>query len=219
MKIKFYGHACFSITFDDGKKLLIDPYDSAQVGYRSRTFAADYVACSHDHGDHNYLECVLDGYILVDRERGLEQERVKITPIQTSHDNHNGALRGANTMFLVESQGIKIVHCGDLGHELSQEILEQVRGCDILMIPVGGYYTIDATTAAKVTEAIEPLVVIPMHYHTEDCTVDVLAPREDFVEEMKLRDYAISEMTGSEWELDPEDLPRHRRVLLLDYAR
>jgi L-ascorbate metabolism protein UlaG (beta-lactamase superfamily) len=171
MKIEYLGHSCFRL--DDS--LVIDPYKDGSVpGLSPLRISAAKVICSHEHADHSGRECVaIDG----SRECGFE-----IAEVPSFHDDVHGTLRGSNTIFVVKSaNGEKLVHLGDLGHFPSEEQLAAILDADYLLIPVGGYYTIDATTAVKICEAARPRVIIPMHYRTADSGYPEIATVEEFL--------------------------------------
>ena len=128
-----------------------------------------------------------------------------VQTVETFHDDKGGTLRGTNTVHVLAAEGLRVVHLGDLGHELSGEQIAPLRGCDALLIPVGGFYTIDAETAKRVADAIAPRVIVPMHYRHGSHGYDVIATVEDF-----LRLYPADEvhcLDGSSFELTP-DAPR-----------
>ncbi len=170
MKIEYLGHSCFLI---DGC-LLIDPYKDGSVpGLAELRVPAVKVICTHEHADHNGRECVE----LVPGECELE-----ITEVPSFHDDKQGALRGPNTIFVItSSSGEKLVHLGDLGHFPNKEQLKAISDADYLLIPVGGYYTIDATTAVKICEACRPRCIIPMHYRTSVSGYPEIATVDEFV--------------------------------------
>ena len=170
MKIEYLGHSCFLI---DGC-LVIDPYKDGSVpGLAPLRVSAVKVICSHEHSDHNGRECVE----LVPGECELE-----IREISSFHDDQGGALRGPNTIFVVTSgSGEKLVHLGDLGHFPNEEQLAVIADADYLLIPVGGYYTIDAKMAVEICEASRPKCIIPMHYRTAESGYPELATVDEFV--------------------------------------
>ena len=176
MKIEYLGHACFRI---DGS-LVIDPYKDGSVpGLPPLRTQAVKVICSHEHADHSGRECVE----IIPGECGLNVEE-----IPCYHDDKQGALRGPNKIFVVTAPtGEKLVHLGDLGHLLDESILKRIRGADYLLVPVGGYYTIDASAAAEVCKAAMPKCVVPMHYRTATSGYPELNTVDEFV---KLADEA-----------------------------
>lgn len=169
MEIQYVAHSCFVLK-DKNTTLVIDPYEPEQTGYKLPKLSADIVLVTHNHFDHNFVEGVSDYKLVIDKPGEYEVMGVFIYGIPTYHDKNKGSKRGGNIMYLIEFNGLTLLHTGDLGHELSEEALEQLPAVDILLIPVGGTYTIDAQTAAKVISSLEPGIVIPMHYQTDKPT-------------------------------------------------
>lgn len=165
MKIKWLGHACFCITTHAGTTIVTDPFD-ASVGYPVPTCAADIVTESHQHHDHNDISSLSRVGQVLSAPCDVQLGDVHLRTLSAYHDEEQGAKRGENLLFLIEADGRKIVHCGDLGHMLDAEQLEAIRGADALLIPVGGFYTIDAQTAAQICKAVQPRLVVPMHFLT-----------------------------------------------------
>ena len=172
MKIKYLGHACFMLT-DEGKSLLIDPYKDGSVnGLRPIHVIANKVICTHEHADHSGVECATI----------LQPAEFEIQEIASWHDNQHGALRGPNTMFVITMGGLKIAHIGDLGCMLDDEQRAKLANLDVLMIPVGGFYTIDGKTARRVAEKLHPRVTLPMHYKTRYNADWPISGPEEFLE-------------------------------------
>ena len=170
MKIEYLGHACFRID----ESLVIDPYKDGSVpGLAPLRVKAAKVICTHGHADHSGVECVeLDG----------GECNLKISEVASWHDDAGGSLRGPNTIFVITSpSGEKLVHLGDLGHFPDDEQLAAISDADYLLIPVGGYYTIDAATAVKICEAARPKCIVPMHYRTDVSGYPELATVDEFV--------------------------------------
>lgn len=162
MEIKWLGHSCFQIKTKDAT-LVTDPY-SPEVGLQLPRLKADIVLLSHEHFDHNDLSKI-DGEPLIFRTPGeFEAKGFLIKGIGTFHDASQGTERGKNTMFLIDAEGFRLLHSGDLGHHLLESTVEQLGSVDVLMITVGGTYTLGAAGAAAVAKAIEPRIIIPMHY-------------------------------------------------------
>ncbi len=185
MEITYIGHSCFKIKGKD-TTLVIDPYDPKMTGYKLPSLSADVVLTSHEHADHAYLEGVKDYKLLIETPGEYEVAGTFVYGIKTYHDAQQGKERGLNTIFQIVMDEFNLLHLGDLGHELSTETLEKIPDIDVLMIPVGGVYTVDAKTAVKVISAIEPAIVIPMHYQTKDLTglKDKLDDVKVFLEEI-----------------------------------
>lgn len=168
MQIIWYGQACFQITALPQKnnqvKIVIDPF-SEEVGLKVPKLDSDILMITHYHYDHNNLKAVGGNPFIIEGPGEYEIREVFINGIHSWHDSKNGADRGSNTIYTIEAEEMKICHLGDLGQsELSSEQLERIGNVDILMIPVGGTYTIDAKSALKVMSQIEPKIIIPMHY-------------------------------------------------------
>ena len=171
MKLSWYGHSCFLAETAEGS-VLFDPYAPGSVpGLALPALTADLVLCSHGHRDHGWRE----GVRLSGRTPGL---RVEALPCW--HDDKQGALRGENTIHMVEAEGLRLVHLGDLGHPLSPVQLEALGRVDILLLPVGGYYTIGPEIAWQIAQALRPAVTVPMHYRGEGFGYPVIGTVEPF---------------------------------------
>ena len=155
MKITWFGHACFGLE-SEGYRVLLDPYTRVR-GHEELCVAAHKTLCSHEHFDHNAREHI--AMPLIERPCPFA-----IEALDTYHDDQGGAKRGRNTVHILRAEGVTAVHLGDLGHLLTAAQVQRIYGCDVLMIPVGGTYTIDARAAKTVVEQVRPRVVIPMHY-------------------------------------------------------
>ena len=172
MTITWCGHACFLLESSCGS-VVFDPYAPGKVpGWKLPALTADKVVCSHGHADHNWAEGVkLTGRTFTG----------KLTQIPSFHDDRHGALRGENLITLVEAEGLRVVHMGDIGCALTAEQSAALGRVDVLMIPVGGHYTVDAAGAWEITKALAPKIVIPMHYRGADFGYDVIGPVEPFL--------------------------------------
>ena len=169
MKLTWLGHSCFAVE-SGGYRVVLDPY--YVESYPPLHTSANEVLCSHHHRDHDYVDAVEL------TPRGGSPFTVET--VQAFHDDQGGALRGTNTVHVLAAEGLRVVHLGDLGHELSEAQIAPLRGCDALLIPVGGFYTIDAETAKRVADAIAPRVIVPMHYRGEDFGYDELGTLDAF---------------------------------------
>ena len=154
MRISWLGHACFMVEHE-GYRVVLDPFCDVP-GCRDTSVEAEKVLCSHGHYDHHYT----DGVTL----HGGKESPFTVETVATCHDEKGGTLRGENTVHCLRAGGLSVVHLGDLGHLLSEEQAAALRGCDALLIPVGGTYTLDAAGAVAVVQKLQPRVVIPMHY-------------------------------------------------------
>ena len=156
MKITWLGHSCFKLG-SHGYEIILDPYEDDSVpGYTPLREQADQVLCSHEHGDH----C---GVASVTLRRGTPS-RFSVETIASWHDDKEGRLRGNNTIHILDDGQCRVAHLGDLGCDLTQAQKDKLRGLTALMIPVGGFFTINAVQAKKLVDELEPVVVIPMHY-------------------------------------------------------
>lgn len=163
--IRWLGHSCFLISLDDEVKMITDPFDNS-VGYPMPDVTADVCVISHDHFDHNCVSVVKGNPEVVKGTGEKKAKEVNFKGVVAFHDEKKGSLRGENTIFVWELGGMRFAHVGDLGTELSADQIKEMGQVDVLFVPTGGYYTIDAATAGKVVYSLSPKVVIPMHYKT-----------------------------------------------------
>lgn len=182
MIISCIGHAEFLIELENGMRIATDPYD-ASCGYPVIPVKAEAVLVSHGHHDHNAVENVQGVERIIDMagEHTLAPD-VKVTAVPCFHDEARGTKRGANLMFLIETEGLRVAHLGDLGHLPTAEQAAAMAPVDVLMLPVGGYYTIDAQTARETAQLLQAQVILPMHYRTTANADWPIAPVEDFVQ-------------------------------------
>lgn len=172
IKIKWLGHACYKIYFDD-IQCVIDPFEKGYVpGYRDISTSADIILASHKHNDHCGLNEVQQLLRMV--------HGVTVTKVDTFHDDKNGALRGKNIVHVLEYNGIKVAHFGDIGHILTEEQIQQIGNVDVAIVPIGGTYTVRAPEAKTICEQVNAKVIIPMHYRTGGQGFDVLETTEEF---------------------------------------
>jgi L-ascorbate metabolism protein UlaG (beta-lactamase superfamily) len=208
VKISWLGHASFIIE-TAGKKIITDPFDES-VGYPGWGPEGDIVTVSHDHWDHNAVEAV-KGHPRIIKETGsVEAENIKFTGISAYHDKVRGQERGPNTIFRILSEGISLVHLGDLGHVLSPEQVKALGPVNVLLIPVGGKFTINASEAFTIVGQLKPNIVVPMHYNTPHLSFE-LAPVEDFTSRF---DQVVKKPF---LELKADELTQATKVIVLDY--
>ena len=182
MDIKYLGHASFYIKSKD-TRLVTDPYDGS-IGIKFPKVEADIVTVSHGHTDHNQVKLVSGNPLVIEMPGEFEKMGVRVFGYQSYHDKKKGAERGENILYKIEVEGISILHCGDLGVVPDDSFIDQIGEVDILMVPVGGFYTIDPTEAIELIKKIEPDMVIPMHYNQPKLDQKVfanLATVEDFL--------------------------------------
>lgn len=170
--ITWLGHACFMLE-SDSYKILIDPYKDGYVpGLRLQKQCVHEVICSHEHTDHNFREMATILPAL--------PSPFSVTSLETYHDDKNGNLRGKNKIHMLEAHGIKVVHFGDIGCDITDEQCDMLKNVDAVMLPVGGFYTINAEQAKAIIEKLSPRLVIPMHYKTNSFGFDVLQDISEF---------------------------------------
>ena len=216
MKVKYYGHAAFLITSNQGTRIITDPYKPGAFGamnYGKIPDEADVVVVSHDHDDHNDSEG-LPGNPEVLRTPGKRSfHGIEFNGIATFHDSSSGKERGDNIIFSFTVDGINICHLGDLGHALSQNEVKAIGAVDLLMIPVGGFFTIDSKAASEVAGQLNPSIIIPMHFKTGKCEFPI-APVDEFI---KGKANVIA-MSSSEVSLDKGGLPKEMEIIVLQHA-
>ncbi len=217
MKIKWYGHSSFLITGDDGLKIITDPYEpggyDGAVGYGEIPDSADIVLCSHDHADHGYTQAVKGDFQVIDKAGTTSAKGIDFNGVEAYHDTEKGGQRGTVIIFKFVVDDVNICHLGDLGHEIDDETASKIGEVDLLLIPVGGMFTINAKAADRVIETINPKIVIPMHYKTDKCGFP-LARIDEFID----RKRNISLMASDEIKITKETLPKRQMIMLLDHA-
>lgn len=218
MQITYLGHATFLLS-SDGTKILIDPYDE-KVGYPIPSVDADAILVSHEHGDHTNVAMakgkpqVVRGLSEGDWRKIVKQPigKVTVSSVPTYHDDTQGSQRGRNTVFIIEGEGLRIVHLADLGHMLDNSQTTAIGHPDVVMIPVGGHYTIDAAQAKQVLDQIQPRVVIPMHYKTEVNAGWPIGPLENFTGVI-----GQTKNVGHTVTVDKSKLPAAREVWVMSW--
>jgi L-ascorbate metabolism protein UlaG (beta-lactamase superfamily) len=209
MKIKYLAHAAFLITSESGTRIVTDPYETSNaLKHGAIQETADIVTVSHEHGDHNNVSAVKGNPKVV--RASAEVKGIKIKAVPAAHDDKGGSQRGKNTIFCFEVDGINVCHAGDLGHVLTEEQVKAIGKVDVLMIPVGGFFTIDASTAAKVGEQLKPKVIIPMHYKTDKLDFPITGV-DDFLKGKS----NVTRSNDSEIELKAGKLPASAQILVL----
>jgi L-ascorbate metabolism protein UlaG (beta-lactamase superfamily) len=216
MKVKWLGHACFLITSESGLRIITDPYTTGAFGleYAPVAETADIVTVSHDHADHNNVAAVKGNPQVV---RGLgshEAKGIQFKGIATAHDESAGKQRGSNTIFCFTLDGINVCHLGDLGHELSDQTVADIGDVDVLLIPVGGNFTIDGLVANGICKKLAPKLIIPMHFKNARCPSFPVAGVEEFTRERE----QVKAMPGSEIEIKKEQLPTAAETIVLKPA-
>lgn len=211
MKIEYLGHSCFKLTESTGTSVVCDPY-SSEIGYEMPKVEADAVTLSHHHYDHDAVQNVSGSPVVIDTESSYDLPGVEINSVKSFHDGCRGKKRGENVIFKFRMDGIDVCHLGDLGEACSSELIEAILPVNVLLIPVGGTYTIDAEMAKEYVDRIMPDIVIPMHYRTKDCKLDI----DKADEFLKLFDEeTVTEADGSVLELSRSDLNGETGIVLL----
>lgn len=218
MKFTFLGHASFLIETKDGIRIITDPYKSGSydnaIGYAPITEEADIVTITHEHDDHNYVQGIKGNPEIIRGAGTRKVKGIKITGFDSYHDHEKGAQRGKNVIFVFEVDGMRIAHLGDLGHVLSDRQAKNLGRINILMMPVGGFYTIDAAEGWEVVKKLNPQVVIPMHFKTEKLGFPI-AKVAEFAFDAKDADWTEK----SVYEIDKDSLPKELKVVILDPSK
>lgn len=205
MDITYLGHSSFRIKGKDAA-LVTDPYDK-YIGLKFPSVEADIVTISHQHEDHNQAELVSGDKKVVDGPGEYEIKGVSIIGFPSFHDDKKGEERGKNTIYVIEMDGFRLAHLGDLGHPLSDELVAEIGDIDILMIPVGGKFTIDSAQAVSVVQAIEPSITIPMHYQVpglDPKTFSELESVEKFLKEVGITTEVLPKLSVKREDIIPE---------------
>ncbi len=212
MEITYLGHSSFKIK---GKTATVvtDPYD-VKCGKFPKDATADIVTVSHHHFDHDQVKLVGGNPFVIEGPGEYEVKGVSVIGVASWHDDSGGSQRGPNTIYVLEMDGLRVCHLGDLGHQLDEKQLGEMGSLDVVMIPVGGVYTIDAKTAAEVAKQVDPWLIIPMHYQQpglEAATFGKLASVDVFLQEMGKSVEAVPKLTISR-----DKLPQETQVVVLE---
>ena len=214
MKIKWLAHACFLITSRAGTRIITDPYATGSgLNFGPITESADVVTSSHDHFDHNNDAAVKGKPQVV---QGVGQHHAKgldILGVATFHDYARGGARGPNTVFRLTVDGVRVCHSGDLGHTLTPEQVAEIGPVDVLLVPVGGTYTLDAAGATELSSQLRPRMVIPMHFKTKGCGLPI-GGVDAFIKGQT----SVRHVSGSEVEVTAQTLPPSCQIVVLTPA-
>jgi L-ascorbate metabolism protein UlaG (beta-lactamase superfamily) len=216
MEITYLGHSCIRIKGKNGT-VIMDPYDGS-VGMSMSNVSADIVTSSHNHPDHNAVTRVKgtarrEKPFVIDNPGEYEVGGISIFGVPTYHDSSHGTERGRNTVFVVYMEHLRVCHLGDLGHELTDAQKSEIGEVDVLLVPVGGHFTINAEVAVKIISDLEPEYVIPIHYKTDEHNEDVfgdLQPLKKFLDE-----YGIIKEPVKSLEIEADKLPEETEVVVL----
>jgi len=215
MTLKYLGHAAFLIKSKDGKAVT-DPFDPS-IGLKFPTTEADIVTISHGHQDHNYLKGISGEPLVIDYPGEFEKKGIRVTGYKSYHDKKKGEERGENIMYKIDADEINILHCGDLGAVPDDDLIDQVGEVDILLVPVGGSFTIGAEEAVSLIKKIEPQIVVPMHYNREGLNEKVfseLSPVDDFLKKMGID----SPQKESQLTFKKEDMTGEMKVVVMEIS-
>ena len=215
MKIEYLGHSSFKLTESTGTSVVCDPYDGS-VGFEMGKVCADAVTVSHGHFDHNNVNAVEGNPIVLDKECSYDLPGVEIDSIKSFHDRQRGKQRGENLIFKFRMDGIDVCHLGDLGEDCSSELIDLLLPVNVLLIPVGGTYTITAEMAKEYVDRIMPDIVIPMHYKSKDCKLDI-SKVDEFLD--LFDEECVEECEGSELELMRSDFEGGTRVIVFGRSK
>jgi len=213
MEITFLGHSSFKLKGKTGS-VVTDPFDPQMVGLKYSGVEGDIVTVSHEHDDHNQVSLVKSVKKVISGPGEYEILGISILGFPSFHDDKEGSVRGKNTIYVFEIDGLRIAHLGDLGHALSEELVEDLGDIDILMVPVGGEYTIGPNEATNVVSAIEPTIVIPMHYQMPGLkseTFSKLTPVDSFLKEVGLTSENLPKLI-----VKKEELGEDKKVVVLE---
>lgn len=213
MIIEYVGHSCFYITNKEGVRIIIDPYDNT-LGLAPVKKEADVVLITHHHYDHDYTDGVSGSYTMIDAVGSHLAHGVKITGLQLPHDPDGGEKRGFVVAYVIETDGMRLLHMGDVGDIPDDKFFAAIGKIDVLMIPVGGTYTIDAQQAVQVIDRMQPNVTIPMHYKTTHLKLDI-ASVHGFLREVK-KEYDVSHLGSHIFEITADNLKKRGRVVLME---
>lgn len=206
LQIRWHGHACFEITND--VTLVTDPHDGKSIGIPAPNVAGDIILVSHDHYDHNSVKSVEkeDSKVVMD-ERKRTISNVEIRGVESFHDEAHGEKRGKNIIYKFTMDDINFCHLGDLGHEIDEETVQKIGDVDILFIPIGGTFTVDADQAWKVINKIKPRITIPMHYKIGGLSLPITGI-EPFLAKNKFKTLKV----GNEIDIEKDDLPKDPEI-------
>ena len=213
MLLKWFGQSCFLMTSQAGTRVLMDPFGKG-LGYRVPQLQADIVTTSHNHFDHNNIAAVKGNFSHIDTRGTYTHKDIGINGTLTCHDKVQGANRGSNIVFTFSVDGLRVCHCGDLGHVLTPEQMSAIGRVDVLLVPVGGNFTINAAEAMEVRKQLNPAITIPMHFRTRSMGLLGLmfAPVDKFLARAGTPARELEEL----W-VDQESLADNAGIVLLKY--
>ena len=218
--LRWFGHAFFLVTSPQGVRVALDPF--GDIGYPLPDVAADIVTVSHEHGDHNNpglltgAPVVLRGLMAGGADWNaidLRTKDVRITALPAYHDDVRGRSRGLNSIFIVEIGGLRLAHLSDIGHTLSAETLEDMGRIDILLVPVGGIFSIDGRQAIDIMTRLRPAITIPIHYKTAATATWPIKDESTFLSGLN----NVRRLDATTISVTPETLPDRPEVWVMQY--
>lgn len=217
MKLKWLGHSAFLLVASDGTRIITDPYVSGSfngdIQYGPIRETADAVTVSHHHKDHDGVSRLPGKPKVVEGKGSFKVGSVSITGVETFHDENHGARRGPNTVFVFETENLRVCHCGDLGHVLAPGQIAAIGRVNVLLVPVGGTFTVDAAGARKVAAQLAARATIPMHYKTGKLGFGI-----DGVDGFIRGQASVKRVSHPEVELSADKLPSTPEIWLLEHA-
>ncbi len=219
MKIRYLGHSCFRLTESTDTSIVTDPY--ANIGFDMPHVSADVVTVSHAHYDHNNIAAVEGNPTVIGKEGNYDLSGVGITAVKSFHDDEEGKKRGENLIFKFRMDGLEVCHLGDIGEECSSALIEAILPVHVLLIPVGGKYTIDAEQAKEYVDRLMPSIVIPMHYKEKGLDMD-LAKVDEFIDlfDSDADEEEVEMIEGDEVELFRDDISEETtKIIVMERCR
>jgi L-ascorbate metabolism protein UlaG (beta-lactamase superfamily) len=214
MDIKYFGHSSFFIKSKDAK-LVTDPFNPVMLGFKFSKTEADIVTVSHSHKDHNNVSAIQNNPLVIDMPGEFEKNGIRIFGYPSFHDKKNGAELGENILYKIEAENISLLHCGDLGEIPDDKLLDEIGDINILFVPVGGNWTLNAGEAVTLVKKIEPAIIIPMHYRTpkhNSKNFEQLASVDDFLKKMGVE----FQTPTSKLTVKKEDLQDEMKVIVME---
>jgi L-ascorbate metabolism protein UlaG (beta-lactamase superfamily) len=217
MRIRWLGHSAFLLTAADGTAIITDPYVpgsfSGAIKYHPIRETADAVTVSHHHQDHDGVSHLSGRPKVYEGKGTFKAGAVSISGFETFHDSNKGAQRGRNIVFVFETDGLRVCHCGDLGHVLTPEQVGAIGKADVLLVPVGGTFTVDAAAAREVAAQLAARVTIPMHYKTDKLGFDIAG-----IDNFTRGGANVKRVGAAEVEVSSDKLPPSPEIWVLEHA-
>ncbi len=215
MKLKYFGHAAFKITQERyGVRVITDPYEpecyDSSIRFSEIEDETEFVTVSHSHPDHSNFAGLTSKPEVIKSIGKIEKAGIIFNGIETYHDKSKGAERGRNIVYTIKADDITVCHLGDLGHTLTEEQIKKIGGVDVLLIPVGGGTTIDKSSVDSVINALKPKIIIPMHYKSDKCGLNI-AGIDQFLKGRK----GVRHFKESEIAITKDSLPRETEIFVI----